>query len=329
MGSARHRCVVAGSIKRPLPLQYLLRPRDESLPYIGLSGALPSTLPIAKSNATRAHQSLTLELTKEAREAATTPKGKAFIKLLRTHLDAILEPPITEPQQRVTPHEPQQVTTPAPNTPRPLQRVTNNPAIIQARNPTAKHSLLKTARTHQRVTRGNTPGAVPPITRDMLPGVTQDDEPEAPARRSQRTRHLTPSPPTVQFTALPGPCFTRARANIISQQALNALTTREALYKQVAFTHRELTLPEFVNARPNFAHYASPMVHPVTGDLISSYKHLMNDPATAEIWQTVFGKDFGGMAQGDAKTGQKGTNSMFVMKHNEIKWAYLDKQKFT
>ena len=32
-----------------------------------------------------------------------------------------------------------------------------------------------------------------------------------------------------------------------------------------------------------------------------------------EIWQTAFGKDFGGMTQGDNKTGQKGTNSIFVM----------------
>ncbi len=29
----------------------------------------------------------------------------------------------------------------------------------------------------------------------------------------------------------------------------------------------------------------------------------MNDPATAEVWQTAFGKDFGGMAQGDTKNG--------------------------
>ena len=32
----------------------------------------------------------------------------------------------------------------------------------------------------------------------------------------------------------------------------------------------------------------------------------------------AFGKDFGGMAQGDNKTGQKGTNSVFVMTHTEI-----------
>ncbi len=45
----------------------------------------------------------------------------------------------------------------------------------------------------------------------------------------------------------------------------------------------------------------------------------MHDPATAEVWQTAFGKDVGGMAQDNNKTGQKGTNSIFVMTHNEIK----------
>jgi hypothetical protein len=50
-----------------------------------------------------------------------------------------------------------------------------------------------------------------------------------------------------------------------------------------------------------FEHFASPMVHPITGETISSYKKLMNDPAMAEIWQTTFGKYFGGMAQGNNK----------------------------
>ncbi len=60
------------------------------------------------------------------------------------------------------------------------------------------------------------------------------------------------------------------------------------------------------------------MVHPTTGKTISSYKRLMHNPDTLEVWQTAFGKDFGGMAQGDNKTGQKGTNSIFVMTHDEI-----------
>ncbi len=37
-----------------------------------------------------------------------------------------------------------------------------------------------------------------------------------------------------------------------------------------------------------------------------------------EIWQTAFGKDFGGMAQGDTKMEQHGTNSIFVITHTEI-----------
>ncbi len=55
----------------------------------------------------------------------------------------------------------------------------------------------------------------------------------------------------------------------------------------------------------------------------------MNDPATVEVWQTAFGKDFGGMAQGNNKTGQKGTNAMFVMTHDEIAHAYREKKFFT
>ncbi len=67
-----------------------------------------------------------------------------------------------------------------------------------------------------------------------------------------------------------------------------------------------------------FEHFASPMVYPITGITISSYKKLMNDPATAKVWQTAFGKELGGMAQGDNKTGQIGTNAIFVMNHNEL-----------
>jgi hypothetical protein len=88
-------------------------------------------------------------------------------------------------------------------------------------------------------------------------------------------------------------------------------------------------MPAFVDTIPNYAHYASPMVHPTTGETINSYKRLMHDPATAEIWQTAFGKDFGGMAQGDEKTGQKGTNSIFVMEHDEITTAKKDGKQFT
>jgi hypothetical protein len=60
------------------------------------------------------------------------------------------------------------------------------------------------------------------------------------------------------------------------------------------------------------------MVHPVMGKHITSYRKLMQDPATSEIWMTAFGKDFGGMSQGDDKTGTKGTDAMFVMSPKDL-----------
>ena len=55
----------------------------------------------------------------------------------------------------------------------------------------------------------------------------------------------------------------------------------------------------------------------------------MNDPTTDEVWQTAFGKDLGGMAQEDNKTGQKGTDAMFVMTHDNINHALRAGEKFT
>ncbi len=78
-----------------------------------------------------------------------------------------------------------------------------------------------------------------------------------------------------------------------------------------------------------FEHFTSPMVHPIMGKTISSYKKLMNDPATAGVWQTAFGKEFGGMAQGYKKTGQKGTNAMFVMTYNKLAHVLQAGKKFT
>ena len=44
----------------------------------------------------------------------------------------------------------------------------------------------------------------------------------------------------------------------------------------------------------------------------------MKDPVTAETWQTAFGKNFGGMCQGDNKTGTVGTDAMFVMTPHDV-----------
>ncbi len=105
---------------------------------------------------------------------------------------------------------------------------------------------------------------------------------------------------------------------MVTQQAINVLTIQEKVSTDRVFTPTALMEFAVTHGPTKFENYASPMVHPVMGETISSYKKLMNNPAMAEVWQTVFGKDFGGMAQGDYKMGQKGTNAMFMMTHNEI-----------
>ena len=46
---------------------------------------------------------------------------------------------------------------------------------------------------------------------------------------------------------------------------------------------------------------------------------LQKYPEMKEVWTTAFGKEFGSLAQGDNKTGSKGTNSLFVMDPSEVK----------
>jgi hypothetical protein len=113
------------------------------------------------------------------------------------------------------------------------------------------------------------------------------------------------------------------------QQAINILTNQEQVLMSTIHMPRKLMKNCAMFMPIKFEHFSSPMVHPVTGKTISSYKKLMHDPAAAEVWQTAFGKDFGGMAQGCNKTGQKATNAMFVMTHDKIRHALGAKKFFT
>jgi hypothetical protein len=92
--------------------------------------------------------------------------------------------------------------------------------------------------------------------------------------------------------------------NIINQQAISFLTDEVWNNSALIYTPENLQLKETPTAA-NLEHLAMPMIHPTRGETITGYKKLINDPATMEIWQTTFGKDFGGMAQGNNKTRQK------------------------
>jgi hypothetical protein len=92
---------------------------------------------------------------------------------------------------------------------------------------------------------------------------------------------------------------------------INVLTLVEQA--SMSMTHTPHALMKYAKMPINFEHYANLMVNPVTGTTISSYKKLLHNPATAKVWQMAFGRDFGRIAQGDNKTGQKGTNAMFLL----------------
>ena len=194
---------------------------------------------------------------------------------------------------------------------------------MNAPNPTTKHALKSKKWVHRRITQNNIPGTVPPI----MPAIPRRPIPTAAKATSVRqfpclgktAQHIQESRlpkriPKVQLVPIAG----RLRNhNVISQQAITFLTDEVCNNSPQHFTPTNLRPKEAATAA-NLEHLAMPMIHPTTGETISSYKKLMNDPATMEIRQTAFGKDFGGMAQGDNKTGQKGTNAIFVMTHAEI-----------
>jgi hypothetical protein len=84
--------------------------------------------------------------------------------------------------------------------------------------------------------------------------------------------------------------------NVINQEAINFLTKCIWAKSPNIFTPKKL-MPASMPTCLACKQVAMPMVHPITGETISSYKWLVKDLTTAETWQMVFGKDFGSMVQ--------------------------------
>ena len=117
-----------------------------------------------------------------------------------------------------------------------------------------------------------------------------------------------------------------AHVNIVSPEAVNFLIAK--VYAEVD----ETWLPnDFIVAQPaqrnhdgttigdiDVEHFCALVVHPATGETITSYKKLADDPITRSTWTTGYGKEFGRMAQGDEKIGTKGKNCIFVMNHMKL-----------
>ena len=73
------------------------------------------------------------------------------------------------------------------------------------------------------------------------------------------------------------------------------------------------------NRNRNTAPYCAAVIHPISGETIKKYKKLAADPTTQAVWKTDFGKEWGNLTQGDNKTITKGTDSLIVLNHEEIR----------
>jgi hypothetical protein len=282
--------------------QYCIAPHFSNETHVNeLSAELTSTLPTL------------------ARRQCTLSTLRALAQQLDSFVDGTpTPPPVAQPQdeQRVIPlpSDEQRVTSP-------LQWLPTVVPTPTANHPTAPRVLRAKQRTHKRRTRANTPRSLPAITRNaelrILPLFTEI-EPDLPLTFSGLRHNASPtqSPPARRSSRLnsaPLPDFGPVR--FISQEAVNFLVANDPVTAPPAFV--PLHLRESYTAR-DIALYGFAMVHSVTGEHITSYRKLMKDPATSEVWMTAFGKDFGGMCQGDKKTGTKGTDAIFVMEPQDV-----------
>lgn len=66
-------------------------------------------------------------------------------------------------------------------------------------------------------------------------------------------------------------------------------------------------------------HLCASVVHPTTGETITSYQKLANDEEMQETWTTGLGKEFRNLAQGNNKTGTPGMDVIHVMDLEQIR----------
>jgi hypothetical protein len=187
---------------------------------------LPSMMPHQHLRA------LTDKLASEGTTAGQTPKGRRLLTLLQSHINDILNPPVpplveqrvTMEKQRVSMdvqyEEIQRVINDKPILT--IQRISDSPAIMQSCNPTAKQKLKIMPRLHQRVTRINTPGAVPQITCLPTARIAPDND---------ATPHIAHRTCSADLLAV---------HNIVSQQALSIFTYMAYNTTAPAFTPTKL-----------------------------------------------------------------------------------------
>ena len=156
------------------------------------------------------------------------------------------------------------------------------------------------------------------------------EEAEAPAKRQEENtafKELEIEEPIVAKTNNSTPS-TRAQLpsfrspRIISQEAVNFVTT--GVWNDPASTFLPRCFQPKMEEEAtmlDMEHFCAPVVHPKTGEVITKYQKLANDPdpEIRDTWRNGLGKEFGGMAQGDKRTDTKGMDAIFVLTRAQIK----------
>ena len=75
---------------------------------------------------------------------------------------------------------------------------------------------------------------------------------------------------------------------------------------------------EEVHAPDNLQHFCAPVIHPTIGEIITSYKKLINNPTLSDVWDSGFGKKWVELTQGDKRPGASGTNTLIILSLDRI-----------
>eukprot|EP00804_Cyclotella_cryptica_P007694 CCRYP_001321-RA/>CCRYP_001321-RA protein AED:0.49 eAED:0.35 QI:0/0/0/1/1/1/2/0/362 len=234
------------------------------------------------------------------------PAKRKFLKEIAKALDILN----TTPEQRVASEG---ETTDHPAHALPIQRVVEHLAVTTSTNPTDPKELRAKPRTHQHTKRHNIPNSLPAIINPV-----NDHTPSRSQRLAPDEAPILPgcTVPSSERLPLHSP-------NIITFQAVNHVTNRVYTDNNAVWYPRAF-LPSSpsdlaIGTDADIEHMCAGVVHPTTGETMTSYKKLIACPLLRDVWTTAFGKEFGNLAQGDRKTGEKGNTTMFVMTHAQVR----------
>ena len=146
----------------------------------------------------------------------------------------------------------------------PATRRTLPHVVPTSTNPTNSRILSEKPRTHLKITRANTPGTTPAIV--------------APDPAKRRSRRLNPDVvEPVIITGMSSDRIPLCQPNLISQEAVNAVTESAVYANNAIWTPSKYLLANVStsagsNLDGDIEHFCAPVVHPETGETITSYK---------------------------------------------------------